>query len=89
MPESPATTPGTLVDAALRERHLTIDDLSQSTRLRRGLLLQMLDDDFIETGGDVYARGHLRAIAGVLDLDAELLVAAYDSAPSVRRPPTP
>lgn len=82
-------TPGTLMRAALRERGLTLDDLAQATRLRRGLLEQMESDDFAETGGDVYARGHLRAIAGVLDIDAEMMVAAYLEAPEVRRPPAP
>jgi cytoskeletal protein RodZ len=46
-------------------------------------------DDFVDTGGDVYARGHLRVIAGVLDIDAEVLLAAYDTAPAVLRPPAP
>jgi cytoskeleton protein RodZ len=90
-PVSDATlaTPGALMSAALRQRGLTLDDLAQSTRLRRGLLEQMLDDDFLDTGGDVYARGHLRTIAGVLGIDADQVVAAYDDAPAVRRPPAP
>jgi cytoskeleton protein RodZ len=82
-------TPGALISSALRDRGLTLDDLAQSTRLRRGLLEQMEADDFFDTGGDVYARGHLRVIAGVLDIDADDLLAAYDEAPSVRRPPAP
>jgi cytoskeletal protein RodZ len=82
-------TPGALMSAALLQRGITLDDLAQSTRLRRGLLEQMQCDDFVETGGDVYARGHLRVIAGVLDIDAEQLVSAYDQAPEVRRPPAP
>ena len=73
----------------MHQRGLTLDDLAQSTRLRRGLLEQMLDDDFFDTGGDVYARGHLRVIAGVLGIDADELVVAYDEAPEVRRPPAP
>ena len=76
--------PGALISAALSERGLTLDDLAQSTRLRRGLLEQMEADD-----GDVYARGHLRVIAGVLDIDADVLLAAYDTAPTVLRPPAP
>jgi cytoskeleton protein RodZ len=46
-------------------------------------------DDFTDTGGDVYARGHLRAIAAVVGIDPGGLIAAYDEAPSVRRPPAP
>ena len=82
-------TPGALISEALRERGLCLDDLSRSTRLRRSLLERMELDDFTETGGDVYARGHLRVIAAVLDMDPERLLAAYDGAPSLQRPPAP
>ena len=82
-------TPGALMSRALRQRGLTLDDLARSTRLRSGLLEQMEADDFVETGGDVYARGHLRVIAGVLGIDADELLTAYDTAPTVRRPPAP
>ena len=89
MSDATLATPGALIGGALRQRGITLDDLSQSTRLRRGLLEQMEADDFADTGGDVYARGHLRTIAGVLDIDPEVLLAAYDVAPGVRRPPAP
>ena len=89
MSDATLATPGALIGDALEQRGLTLDDLAQSTRLRRGLLEQMEADDFADTGGDVYARGHLRAIAGVLDMDPETLLAAYDVAPGVRRPPAP
>lgn len=89
MPVPPAPSPGALIRAALAERGLTAEDLAQSTRLRRGLLDQMVADDFVDTGGDVYARGHLRVIAGVLDIDPESLLAAYDDSPGVERPPAP
>ena len=82
-------TPGAMITDALRGRGLTVEDLAQSTRLRGSLLEQMQADDFSDTGGDVYARGHLRVIAGVLDIDAECLLAAYDEAPTLRRPPAP
>ena len=89
MSEAPLATPRALIGDGLRQRGITLDDLAQSTRLRRGLLEQMEADDFADTGGDVYARGHLRTIAGVLDIDPEALLAAYDVAPGVRRPPGP
>ena len=89
MSDATLATPGVLIGDALRQRGLTLDDLVQSTRLRRGLLEQMESDDFADTGGDVYARGHLRVIAGVLDIDPDVILAAYDEAPSVRRPPAP
>ncbi len=78
-----------MISDALRGRGLTVDDLAQSTRLRGSLLEQMQADDFSDTGGDVYARGHLRVIAGVLNIDAACLLAAYDEAPTLCRPPAP
>lgn len=89
MSDATLVTPGALISDALTRRGITLDDLARSTRLRRGLLEQMEADDFADTGGDVYARGHLRVIAGVLDIDAGALLAAYDEAPAVRRPPAP
>lgn len=89
MSDATLATPGALIGDALEQRGLTLDDLAQSTRLRRGLLEQMEADDFADTGGDVYARGHLRVIAGVLDIDPGVMLAAYDEAPGVRRPPAP
>lgn len=89
MSDATVVTPGALISDALARRGITLDDLAQSTRLRRGLLEQMESDDFADTGGDVYARGHLRVIAGVLDIDSDALLAAYDEAPAVRRPPAP
>lgn len=89
MSDAVLATPGALIGDALRQRGITLDDLARSTRLRRGLLEQMEADDFADTGGDVYARGHLRVIAGVLDIDPDVMLAAYDQGPGVRRPPAP
>lgn len=89
MSDAVLATPGALIGDALRQRGITLDDLAQSTRLRRGLLEQMEADDFADTGGDVYARGHLRVIAGVLEIDPDVMLAAYDQGPGVRRPPAP
>lgn len=89
MSDAVLATPGALIGDALRQRGITLDDLARSTRLRRGLLEQMEADDFADTGGDVYARGHLRVIAGVLDIDPDVMLAAYDQGPGVSRPPAP
>lgn len=89
MPDGTLLTPGATIRRALDERGLAVEDLAQSTRLRHGLLEQMMSDDFVETGGDVYARGHLRTIASVLLLDPEELLAACDAVPEARRPPAP
>lgn len=89
MLEGLPTSPGALIESAMRHSGVSLEQLSASTRIRAGLLGLMLEDDFVETGGDVYARGHLRAIAGVLGLDPDQLVAAYDASPQISRPPAP
>jgi cytoskeleton protein RodZ len=57
---------------------LQIEDVSDRTRVRAQLLRAIEADDFSKCGGDVYARGHLRAFAGVVGLDAAPLLAEYD-----------
>ena len=69
---------GADVAAARRACGLTIDDVSAATRVRATLLRHIEDDDFSLCGGDVYARGHLRAICTVVGLEAEPLLAAFD-----------
>ncbi|WP_237111865.1 helix-turn-helix transcriptional regulator [Nocardioides sp. WS12] len=65
--------------AAARERlRLTIDQLSDRTRIRPHVIEAMEVDDFGPCGGDFYARGHLRTLARVLGVDAAPLVASYD-----------
>ncbi len=62
-----------------RERlGLSVDDLSERTRIRPHLIEAMERDDFGPCGGDFYARGHLTALARTLGLDAATLLADYD-----------
>ncbi|WP_370288293.1 helix-turn-helix domain-containing protein [Nocardioides sp.] len=65
--------------AAARARlRLTIDQLSERTRIRPHVIEAIEVDDFAPCGGDFYARGHLRTLARVLGIDAAPLVASYD-----------
>lgn len=65
--------------AAARDRlRLTIDQLSDRTRIRPHVIEAMEVDDFSPCGGDFYARGHLRTLARILGIDAAPLVASYD-----------
>ena len=65
--------------AAARHRaRLSIDTLSERTRIRPHVLECIEVDDFAACGGDFYARGHLRTLARVFGLDADELVALYD-----------
>lgn len=88
---SPATVAYTRADAQpddpviglrlARARHrlrLSVDDLADRSRIRPHVIEAMEVDDFSACGGDVYARGHLRAIASILGIDGDELVAAFD-----------
>ncbi|HEX2895404.1 MAG TPA: RodZ domain-containing protein [Marmoricola sp.] len=57
---------------------MSIDELSQRTRIRPHVLEAIEEDDFGPCGGDFYARGHLTAIARVLGLGLEPLMKEYD-----------
>jgi hypothetical protein len=65
--------------AAARNRvGLSVDELSERTRIRPHVIESIEVDDFAPCGGDFYARGHLRTLARVLGRDAKVLVAQFD-----------
>lgn len=76
---------GTLAEAR-QAAGLTIADVSARTRIRSGLIGAIEHDDFGPCGGDFYARGHIRAIARVVDVDSRPLIAEYDAARPGARP---
>jgi hypothetical protein len=57
---------------------MSIDELSERTRIRPHVLEAIEVDDFGPCGGDFYARGHLTAICRVLGLGLEPLMKEYD-----------
>ncbi|MFJ8026582.1 helix-turn-helix domain-containing protein [Streptomyces sp. NPDC096311] len=71
------------------EAGLTVDDVSNATRVRIGIVHAMEQDDFAPCGGDVYARGHLRTLARAVRLDPAPLLARYDAEHGGRPAPTP
>jgi len=76
----PASEPviGPQLEAARERIRLTVDQLSERTRIRPHVIEAIEVDDFGPCGGDFYARGHLRTLARVLGIDAGPLVASYD-----------
>jgi cytoskeleton protein RodZ len=78
----------TLVHAR-QERGLSVEDVTAATRIRAGLIRSIENDDFGPCGGAVYARGHIRNIARVLDIDPVPLVAEFDRAHSDEMAPAP
>jgi hypothetical protein len=69
---------GPQIVAARNRLRLTIDQLSDRTRIRPHVIEAIEADDFGPCGGDFYARGHLRTLSRVLGIDAGPLVATYD-----------
>ncbi|MGN6090456.1 MAG: helix-turn-helix domain-containing protein [Actinomycetales bacterium] len=57
---------------------MTVEQVSEATRIRGTLIRGIEQDDFSLCGGDVYARGHLRAIARVVGTDPAPLLEEYD-----------
>lgn len=69
---------GEALSAARAASGQTVEDVSRATRIRGELLRRIEADDFSGCGGNVYARGHVRAIATHLGLDPAEMVAEFD-----------
>ncbi len=64
---------------ARESKGLTVTELSTVIRVREVLLKFIENDDFEKAGPEVYVRGHIRAMATSLDLNADELMAMYTS----------
>jgi len=69
-------------DARIAAR-LSIEELSESTSIRIGLLTEMESDKFVHCGGDTYARGHLRNIANKVGVDPNVFIKLYNEEQSL------
>jgi cytoskeletal protein RodZ len=70
---------GATLAAARRRAGLTVQDVSESTRVTEPIIRGIEHDDYAECGGDFYARGHIRAIARAVGEDPEPLIEEFDS----------
>ncbi|MCL7430378.1 helix-turn-helix domain-containing protein [Streptomyces sp. YS415] len=68
---------------------LTVDDVSNATRVRLPIVHAIEADDFTPCGGDVYARGHIRTLAKAVAIDPGPLLDQYDADHGGRPAPTP
>jgi transcriptional regulator with XRE-family HTH domain len=68
----------TLADAR-QQAGLSVTQVSQQTRIRESIIRDIEQDDFTACGGDFYARGHIRSIAGVVGADPVPLISEYDA----------
>jgi cytoskeletal protein RodZ len=69
-------------DTLAQARHhagLTITQVSKRTCIRETIIRDIEHGDFSGCGGDFYARGHIRSIAGAVGLDPAPLILEYDA----------
>jgi cytoskeletal protein RodZ len=64
---------------ARRQAGLTVYDVSHETRIRASIIREIEQGDFSACGGDFYARGHIRSIAGAVGTDPVPLISEYDA----------
>jgi cytoskeletal protein RodZ len=64
---------------ARRQAGLTVAQVSHQTRIRESIIRDIEHDDFSACGGDFYARGHIRGIAGAIGTDPAPLISEYDA----------
>jgi hypothetical protein len=71
-------TVGESLSQARCQAGLTIDELSERTKIRASVIGRIEADDYEACGGDLYVRGYVRAIAGAIGVDAQGLIREYD-----------
>src|SRR5260370_32575731 len=70
---------GESLAGARRQAGLTVTQVSQQTRIRESIIRDIEQGDFAACGGDFYARGHIRSIAGAVGTDPAPLISEYDA----------
>ena len=71
-------TVGQTLTEARSQAGLSVDELSERTRIRGTVIRSIEEDDYEACGGDLYVRGYVRAIAGAVGIDAQPLIREYD-----------
>ena len=72
-------TVGETLTEARAQAGLSVDELSERTRIRGTVIRSIEQDDYEACGGDLYVRGYVRALAGAVGIDAQPLIREYDS----------
>ncbi|HET9080583.1 MAG TPA: helix-turn-helix transcriptional regulator [Trebonia sp.] len=71
-------TVGEALTEARHQAGLSVEELSERIKIRSTVIRSIEQDDFGACGGDLYARGYVRAIAGAVGIDAQPLIREYD-----------
>ena len=73
-------TVGETLTEARCQAGLSVDELSERTRIRGTVIRSIEQDDYGACGGDLYVRGYVRALAGAVGIDAQPLIREFDLA---------
>ena len=71
-------TLGKSLSDARKAAGMDLDALATKTNLRPALLREFEENNFLNAGGDTYARGHLRGIAKALNIAPDEFLDQYD-----------
>jgi cytoskeletal protein RodZ len=69
---------GDTLTEARRQAGLTVSQVSQETRIRESIIRDIEEGNFSSSGGDFYARGHIKSIARAVGADPALVIQEYD-----------
>ncbi len=70
-------------------RHLSIEEVSRTTRIPRRTLESLEEDRFEELPSGVFVRGFIKAYASAVDIDANEVLSLFDSKRPETLPPAP
>jgi len=71
-------TPGSMIKRARIECGVSLDELSQTTRISGATLSHLERDSYDELPAEVFVRGFLRNVARELDLSSSAIIQAYE-----------
>jgi cytoskeletal protein RodZ len=87
--ETAPRTPGELLRDGREARGLSVEEVSDCTKIPPRLVEAIERDEYHKLSGGLYVKSFLRTYAGCVGLDAEELLALYDQATHADPPPPP
>jgi transcriptional regulator with XRE-family HTH domain len=75
-------TAGSLLRSAREQKGLSLDDVARVTRITKGYLAALEENNYTKLPSDAYARGFLRVYAQFLGIDEQDILSLYQQASS-------
>jgi cytoskeletal protein RodZ len=69
---------GTYLREAREAAGYSVEEISSLTRIRPAVIKDLEAENFISSGGNAYARGHIRTIAKFVNTDLDRLLTAFE-----------